>query len=375
MPLLSLPAELLKEVVLLVIQTSTPSLDSCGGPGCSGVEVLRYCPCTPPAATSLAHTCRVLRSHTLPLMYASVTVNLAHSRTLLALFTSSPDIASCVRALTLFVTDTPSSQPLHGIRRRLPNLLHLLLDGTRADGHYIASLLVHVRHSPLHSLTLRTFEWLEIWDYLCSTPNTLHTLRLEDPFRPFAIVLYRAAMVRIPYLPHVHTFICHTELFDLPAAREAGGTLPQILPNVRVLDIYLTDITTQFLHRYAELGTRLTELTVHFLTAQPLFCETLAKLAPSLQRFVMHGGRVCETMFQAKWRCIEVLDVACQGGCKGVLADVVRGAVWGLIAARPKAKVSFVVEGGRELVVSDETGANVASLEAFGVLEDMQGDY
>lgn len=172
----------------------------------------------------------------------------------------------------------------------------------------------------------------------------------------------------------MHTFICHTALADQRGAQDAGGWLSHVLPNVTVLDIHLSDITMQFLLSYAGLGSRLTELTVHFLSAQPLFCGTVVKLAPALRRFIVHGGCVCEMMFAAEWRRIEVLDVACLGGCKGVRVGAVREALLRLVAARPRADVRVVVEG-RELVGSDGTGAVVATVESFGVLEEVWQDY
>lgn len=84
---------------------------------------------------------------------------------------------------------------------------------------------------------------------------------------------------------------------------------------------------------------------------------------------------MCEKMFAARWRRIEVLDVVCRGCCKGVRVEPVREALVRLVAARPMADVRVVVDGGRELVRSDGAGASVATLEAFGVLEEVWEDY
>lgn len=375
MPLLALPSEIVKEIIRLAIQPLSPSADSCSGPGCPGEEDSGRSPCTPPAATALAHTCQILRSHTLPHMYASVTVNLAHARTLHTQLTASSDIASCVRTLTLFITDAGSSQLLYGLIRRCGNLEDLRLDGSQATGHSFATPLIHASQRPLQALTLRTFEWLEIWTYLCSPPRSLHTLRFEDPVRPFQIIATSGAPVAVPTLPHVHTFVCHMALFDQRTAQHAGGWLACAVPSATVLDIHLCDTSVQVLHAYAALGTRLAELTVHFLSAQPAFCRTLAMLAPSLRRLVVHGGCVCEIGLAARWRCVEVFEVACRGGCKDVRILIVREALVRLVAARPRAVVRVVVDGGHELVGSGAEGANVAGLEAFAVLEEMWEDY
>lgn len=63
------------------------------------------------------------------------------------------------------------------------------------------------------------------------------------------------------------------------------------------------------------------------------------------------------------------MEVACQGGCRGVSPTEAREAVLRMVAARPRAEVSVVVDGGRRLVVSNPAGANVAALEEFLVLE------
>lgn len=376
MPFLTLPAELLKEIVRLAIQTATSSPNSCIAAGCRDFdEVSGPRPCTPPAATSLAHTCRVLRAHALPLMYESVAVNLAHSGGLHAHLNDSPYIASRVRSLTLFITDASVPQHLHGIIQLCRNLEDLQLDGSHSSGQFIATLLIHVRQRSLGSLTIRTSEWLEIVSYISTAPSSLHTLRPEDSFRPFEMPANSAAPVTGPQLQHVHAFICHTALFDRRGAQHGGGWLSHMVPNATVVDMHLSDITMQFLQNYVELGTMLTELTVHFVCAQPVFCRTVAKLAPGLRRFTAHGGWVCEVMFAAEWSRIEVLDVVCRGGCKGVRVDVVREALLGLVAARSEVDVRVAVDGGRELAWSGGDGANVAALQAFGVLEEVWADY
>lgn len=367
MSLLSLPDKLLNEIIALAIQT--PAQDPCRSPGCPGVEVSPPQPCTPPAATALAQTCHVFRSHALPLMYASLTVNIAHTRTLHALLIAWPHIASCVRTLTLFITDSPTSRLLLGIIRRCINLDDLELDGSHASGEFIGSLLPHASQHPIRSLTLRTFEWCEIWVYIAFAPPSVGTLRLEDPVRKMAWFIAGTGHVPIPHLPNVHTFICHTEVFDRIWGRTAGTLLAEFLPKVRTLDIHLTKITAQFLDGYVALGTQLTELTVHFLSEQSEFCETVSKLAPTLRKFVVHGGCVCEKLFAASWLCIEFMDVACQGGCRDVSPSEAREAVLRMVAARPTAEVTVVVDGGRRLVVSDRAGASVAALEEFLVLE------
>lgn len=374
MPLLSLPAELLREIISLALNIPTPVPDSCEEPSCSGLDVRQTYPCTPTAATRLSHTCHVMRSHALPLMYASVTVNHEHSGTLHELLTTWPHIASCVRILTVFITNFRGAQRLHGIIKRCSGLQDLRLDGSRAGGDFIASLLAHAVQSPLRSLGLRTFEWPEIRVYLCMAPRTLHTLRLEDPVRPIQIVVNSGESVLLPRLPSVRTFICHTELFDQCGSIDAGSWLAHMFPNVHVLDIKLTDTTIQFLEGYATLGTPLTELTVHFLTAQPQFCVTVAHLVPTLRRFTAHGGTICEVMFAPAWRCIEYLDIECQAGCEGVNSCVMRQGIVRLVGARPRASVRVALNGGRELVVSDQSGANVAPQEAFGALEQQRGD-
>lgn len=368
MPLLSLPAELLHEIVRLTIQTPSTFSSSCIGLCCLDFEGPGDCPCTPPAATALAHTCSILRSHTLPPMYASVTVNIAHSCTIHVHLTAWPHIASCVRTLTVFITDARDSQLLHGILRECSNLRDLCLDAAHTTGPFTGTPLIHVSQRSLVSLTFRNFEWPAIGGYLSSTPPSLHTLRLEDPFQGCEMV----RTVALPLLAQVQTFICYSAMGD---QRHAGRWLSQIVPNATVVDIHLSPVMMSFLHRYAELGTRVTELTVHFLCAQPLFCGTVAKLAPALRRFTAHGGWVCQGLFAADWARIEVMDVDCRGGCKGARAAVVREALMRVVAARPEADVRVSVEGAQGPVWTDGAGVNVAAVEEFYVLQDVWADY
>lgn len=153
-----------------------------------------------------------------------------------------------------------------------------------------------------------------------------------------------------------------------------------MVPNAKVLDIHVSDVTMGLLRGYVSVG--LTELKVHFLKAQPGFCEAVAGMAGVLRRVVVHGGCVCEVLFGAGWCRVEVLEVVCRGGCRGVKGAAVRGALVRLVEGRPAARVSVVVggraevEGGRELVRSGGGGAAVvAAVEEFVVLEEVWEDY
>lgn len=82
MPLLSLPTEHLLNIIDESLNTQTSST-----PIYHKGKTRRAC--TPSNATTLSHTCRLLRSLCLPFMYAAVTAHLESARTLHTLITSN----------------------------------------------------------------------------------------------------------------------------------------------------------------------------------------------------------------------------------------------------------------------------------------------
>lgn len=372
MPLLSLPVELLVDIISQVVESFRPSEDCCydTAPISQAQASSTPPPCTPSSASGLAHTCKLLRSLTVPFLYASVTVAVQHARNLHTVLTSAPDLALCIRTLTLFVSGVNGVRLLHGIIRQCTNLQHLRLDGTYATPKFVATLLMHV--SPRSQLTLRHFEWNEIISYLAAAPVTLTTFHLENAIRA-RLGGPGGAKTTPRSLASVHTLHCRTTLGNLAQPLDVGARLARVLLGVRVLDVLLSEHTLVLLQTYA-VALCLTELIVHFDSTPPLFCETVAQLAPLLRRFTAHGGRLCERVFAARWACVEYIDIRCTTGCEGVQTDELRCGLMWLVEDRPRAVVKVVMEDGYELVVRGRCRADVAGREVFawlgGAVED-----
>lgn len=375
MPLLSLPVELLVHIISEVMESLT-STDCCS----YTAPILGSTPppCTPLSASGLAHTCKLLRSLTVPLMYASVTVAVRHARKLHTVLTLTPDIALCIRTLTLFVSDAGGVRLLHGIIRRCTNLHDLRLDGSHATPQFVATLLLHVSPRTPLTIGLRFFEWNEIATYLAAAPVSVTTLRLEDVIRPRPGAT-SGALATPRSLNSVHTLLCHTSLVNFPQRLEIGAQLAQALPRVSVLDVLLSQHTLGLLQGYAartrplhgpteSFAPCLTELTVHFQSATLLFCDILAQLAPLLRRFAAHGGPLCDRVFAVPWACVEYIDIRCMTGCQGVQTDELRRGLMRLLEERPRAVVEVVMEDGSELVVCGGCRADVAGREVFARL-------
>lgn len=177
----------------------------------------------------------------------------------------------------------------------------------------------------------------------------------------------------------MHTLHCRTSLGNLAQPLDVGARLARVLPGVRVLDVLLSEHTLVLLQTYAarELAFCLTELIVHFDSTPPMFCETVAQLAPLLRRFTAHGGMLCERVFAVRWTCVEYIDIRCTTGCEGVQTDELRCGLMRLVEERPRAAVKVVMEDGDELVVRGRCRAGVAGREVFarlgGAGEDDEG--
>lgn len=385
MPLLSLPSELLLDIIRETLATPASTTPSCCDRARHGHS------CTPRNTTSLAHTCQLLRYLTLPFMYASVTAHLTFTPTLHALLTSDVNIARCIRHLIVFITDASGAQLLHGIIRSCMNLQDLCLDGSHSSVDFAATLLLHVCPQPQLSLGLRCFTWGESVRYLSSAPPGLHTVRLEEPTIPRAITPVpdsptasimpvpdspTASIMPVPHPPTaavlsgVRKLVYHTTHLDNCEPDNGTPQPSDLMPNVSVLDLHITDFKLPLLGRYTELGTRLTELTMHFRSTPVPYCGAVAALAPSLRRFVAHGGNMCEVLFAADWACVEYVDVVCLSGCDRVQVAATREALMKLVFARPAARVLVQLQGSTELVRWEGGAGNVASLEAFEELDD-----
>lgn len=374
MPLLSLPFEILLEIIREALATPASAAASC----CDDFRPTRTL--ISPNTTSLAHTCQRLRDLTLPFMYRSLTALPEFTPALHALLESDADIARYARQLTVFTTDARGAQLLHGILKRCTRLQDLRIDGSHATEQFTAPLLAHVCPQPLNALGLRSLEWSQISQYLSAAPRELHTVRIEDPIanHPTAgnISQHESGLINSdptaalasPSLPGVRRLICETAYSTSP---EFVEWLARMMQNVQVLDVRIGDCTLSMLKCYVKLGTRLTELTVHWWGMPGVeLCTTVTALAPSLRRFVAHGVAMCHLLFDADWGCVEDFEVLFRAGCEGVQLGVLREALVKLVYVTPSARVLVKEERGVDLVRRCGGVGDVAALDQFTCLEE-----
>lgn len=363
MPLLSLPVELLADIANYAIgQPFRP-----GEISCTGEASPIHRGCTHPPASSIAHTCQLLRSLTIPLMYESVIAHLEFMPTLHALLTSESGtyIATSVRSLTVFVTDAQVVRLLHDIVACCTHLQDLRLDGSYADGHPATTLLAPI--GPQLSLDLKNFQWDEILAYLSAAPHRLHTLRLFELASPHRVRPALEPPIPAPQLASVHSLVCATCLFDL-GTPDGGAELARMLPNVDKVKLYITPRSMLMLEAFVELGTRLTQLTVSCYSSPRGFCDVVAKLAPSLERYTASGGGICERLVKADWARLEYFNVVVDFGCDDPCTNVLRAGLVKLVADRPRAEITVMMDS-TELVTRKEWGLSVASQEVFDQLK------
>lgn len=378
MPLLSLPCELLLDIIRSALEDpAAPDPATCCFTARDFDRTLLARPCTPQNATPLAHTCRLLRDLTLPFMYASVAANIGSTSALGELLTSCPHIAGSVHHLTLMMSDAPGSVSRQRILSSCAALQDLRLNWTferTRDASFDATLLEQLRPHLHLALGFRSAQWINILQYLTQLSSTLfevHTLRIEDP-RSYRVRLpIPADMPIVPPAPitSVTTFICHSGFYDhFPPL--AGDAMAHMLPNVQVLDLHTGPFhAVDLLKTYAELGTPVRDLMLHSGPISTAGCATIAKLAPRLRRYTAHGETVCHEMFEADWACVDVLEV--DGWiCQHVKAQELRDQLVRLIHARPGASIQVVVNDDVELVMWEGGTGRVAPIEAFLDLED-----
>lgn len=301
-------------------------------------------------------------------MYASVTANPESVQTLHELLATYAPIACCVHELTFFVTDDYSVQMLLGILACCVNIQDLRLDASRAQTGIAAALLVQLSRKRHPSMTLRSFPWDEMMRYISSNPRRLQMLSIEDSTTRPLILAYESPTAALEPLTGMHTFAWDTGSFRPRVSVSIGQHLARLMPNVRVLDLKITQYGVPLLQSYAELGSRLTDLTLHLNSTISMLCSVVAKLAPSLRRFVAHGGDICHVLFCADWGCVQYLDIVCHTGCKGVKLVDLRDAMLRLVCCGPKARIRIALAGGVELARSTSTICDVAALRVFGVL-------
>lgn len=384
MPLLSIPHELLLDIIGHVVD-SAPLTTSYSFNGLK----------------QLAHTCIVLRSLSITLIYASVTIR-REAGQLGSLLVDYPHIATCVRRLKIEaprIWAGDNQRLLRCILERCTRLRELVLEklpgtgGLRTGfedetleylpvesrrsmktvaihGLPLDGLLVHFRRmlggefSALQTLKMRS----------CDMCNPYDVRRHREEQRQFMNAILLHASAEPPgALKSVQSF-----LFDAPfpyrlvEESDVGACLANAMPNLKFLSMVTSpDIIYGALSAYISLGSKLTELNLTGsypssssscstrtnpqtnTLPRPHFCDIITKLSRNLTKFIIHGNselRICHTLFISdpgsraeNWPNLDVLNIRCLLGCEGIKPSVLRLGLKHLARNRPGAVL--LVEG------------------------------
>lgn len=395
MTLLSLPVELLERIIRLSCASDEDNLheyDSGYRKNTDNVQPpsLR---CTPTTATALARSCGILREISLPLMYTSVVASPKYIGSLHEQLTSCAGIASLVRHITIFATDDAVPVSVREVLSSCVNLQHLRLNGKdvleqteRAGFH--PSLFDHLSPESQVSFDLCGFMYGSLVLYLkhLSSPSNgfcrLETIRIQDDSRSGFDVRGWCCPRPPPdpeltpepatQLTSVRTLIfrsLHFGVLRRYGQYRAGDFIAETMPSVAVLHLLVHGMFGQALvHRFASLGTNLTDLTLDFTWRAAHVCNAIAELAPGLRRFVSRGGTMCHELFEnTTWTAVVHFEMVCEVQCYNVQRALLRDLLLSLVADRPAASISIVTHTFRELVAWNQPGKvdRVAGLEAF----------
>lgn len=426
MPLLSLPSELLLDIIGKVNANNSPDPHSPDKAG--GWSSTQTYPCL--GIFSLAQTCQLLRSLAIEYIYSSVSVqdnNNAYE--LHKLLTTYPHLAACVRSLilwaplakrfetirleqgtpeipeswwqvTLFQDILGSCKGLRKLVLKRPSrwigrernefnetLLEKLAPESKATietiefvGNHLSAVLGHFRQL-LESNEFGALKSVRIEGYADQT--TTDGLKISTTWPPGKLELVETFHFREPFADAI----------------DIGRNFAQAMPNVKVLFMAATpDYVHATLLTYVELGSHLTELEIDcnaYNTISPTnsLCQIISKLS-KLRKFtaINTGMRTCHKMFTAsQWTQLDFLNFGCIKGCQGIKPDRLRENLEKLTQTRPMATITITRRFSRDLIswIPEEPGNQmenyIAPLEVFEKLdpnyidsedeEDYEQDY
>lgn len=320
----------------------------------------------------LAHTCRLLRSLSIALIYTSISSR-SDSEKLHKLLTSYPHIAACVRKLTLYscLVTLPSSMAPHPAQSKLREILgsckrlrELRLeepcDWLRSS--FDEEILEHTAPESKGSIEAICFKGLELkvalrhFDVLLDSSEfgALTTVRIldcqmvnETEYNTSRIEQYCQQAGDSRKSESVRTFSLH-----MPAScamqSELGTYFAQAMPNVKVLSIIATaDCVYNTLSTYIGLGPHLTDLELRTgstrmgceNTQSQEICKVVSKLSQKLTRLLIsnaEGLEICHKLFTAsEWPQLNKLWIYGLKGCEGIEPDILRDQLEKLTQARP----------------------------------------
>lgn len=409
MSLLSIPSELLLDIIGHVADSAPMA----AGP----FNELKH----------LAHTCIVLRSLSITLIYASITIH-REAGHLGSFLIDYPHIATCVRRLKVEAPGIWAGDDQRLLRRileRCTKLRELVLEKLPGTGGlrtgFEDEMLEYIPVESRRSMKMIAFNGLPLDGLLVHFKrmlggefSTLQTLRMRscDVCNPYDVRRHREEQTQLMNalllyasakppgaLKSVQSF-----LFDAPfpywlaEESDVGACLADAMPNLKFLSMVTSpDVIYGVLSTYSSLGSQLTELTLtgsypsscsartnpkSDTPPRPHFCDIITKLSQNLTKFVIHGNselRICHKLFvpspgrrAENWPNLNLLSIRCLLGCVGIKPSVLRDGLNRLAGNRPGA-VLFMEGRFREKLIMWNTRSpeGVSLPGAYGVaLED-----
>lgn len=393
MPLVSLPCELLLEIVKRVYAGSP--LNSSSKPGRNS-DIIQ-----------LAQTCQILRALSIALVYSSVIIqkdtNVPQIRGLLK---SYPPIAACVRSLKL------RSLKLCVLRERYPQILRetqlcdilgsckklrkLCLDENAGGSGFSQVSLAQLAPESKGSIETIHLEGVKMCAALANFKllldsgkfNRLKEIRVTVPYgRPAEIKpqFWRHILTTSTTPPRklesVRKFYFGVPPIFVPEGSgillEMGNYLARAMPNVHVLTIIgQSNHIYSSLFTYVELGSHLTELTIYLVEHGRFheLCEALSRLSPKLTNLRLEGTRVeiCHKLFTAStWTKLAILKINCGSGCPGIKPDLLRAHLENFTETRPTMLIFLsrfyteLVSWNHSAIGKQTTNQYIASPKAF----------
>lgn len=384
MPLLSIPHELLLDIIGHVADSAPPTTSY----SINGLE-------------QLAHTCVVLRSLSITLIYASVTIR-REAGQLGSLLVDYPHLATCVRRLKIEAPGIwagDSQRLLRRILERCAKLRELVLEKLPGTGGLRTGFgdetLEYLPVESRRSMKTVAFHGLPLDGLLAHFKrmlngefSALQTLRMRssDVCNPYDVHRHREEQTQFMNALLLHASAgpsgalksVQSFLFDAPfpyrlaEESDVGACFANAMPNLKFLSMVTSpDVIYGTLSAYISLGSQLTELNLTGsypsssscsarrtnpqtdTSPRPHFCDIITKLSRNLTKFVIHGNselRICHTLFvpspggrAENWPNLDLLNIRCLLGCEGIKPSVLRLGLKRLTGNRPGAVI--LVEG------------------------------
>lgn len=361
MPLVSLPCELLLEIVKIVYANSPQNSSSMPRRSSDIIQ--------------LAQTCQILRALSITLVYSSITIHKDISvPRIRGLLKSYPPIAASVRSLKLCPLNLRVlCEPQHLVEMQFCDILgsckrlrNLCLDENTkwwGSGQVLLAQLAPESKKSIETIHLegvRMCAALANFKLLLDSGefNRLEEIKVTVPYgrpaetKPQFWEYIPTASTALPRkLESVRKFYFRVPPIFAPKnpgiASEMGNYFARIMPNVNVLTIIgQSNYIYGSLFTYVGLGSHLTELTLHLFEHRGVheLCEVLSKLSPKLTNLRLEGMglEICHKLFTAStWTKLAVLRIKCSSWCTGIKQDLLRTQLEKLTETRPTMRISL----------------------------------